>query len=107
MLFPVNVHAGGTDGGSGAGSGNACLAALEEEGTSWVVAGLGECGAGSGGVGWQRYSSRFACLSLTVSRCYKSERSIEDREGKYLTRGAEFVRSTKELSVALGEGRGL
>jgi hypothetical protein len=51
--------------------------------------------------------SRFACLSLTVSQCYKSERSIEGREGMYLTREAEFVRLTKELSMALGEGGGL
>jgi hypothetical protein len=85
VLLPVNVHAGGTDGGSGAGSGNVCLAALEEEGTGWVVAGLGECSAGARGVGWRRHGGRFACLSLTVSRCCKSERSIEGREGEYLT----------------------
>jgi hypothetical protein len=84
VLFPINVHAGGTDLGAGAGSGDVSLRAQEEEGTGWVVAGLGEGGTGAGVVGWQRHG-RFVCLSLTVSRCCKSERSIEGGERKYLT----------------------
>ena len=52
MLFPVNVHTGVTEGGSGAGSSNVRLTALEEEGASWVVTGLSECGSGTGEFGW-------------------------------------------------------
>lgn len=64
MLFPVNVHAGSTDLGAGAGSGNVCLTALEEEGAGWVVAGLGEGGAGTGGVGWQRHKLVVSSVSV-------------------------------------------